>query len=275
VRRGFYLRRLDGRFLQRYKCTLCRRSFSSEYYKCTYREKRPDLRAPIFKYLVSTASLRRTAILVGTTRTTVKRKFIRMGRLALALIAIDNLKAPKAQEFEFDDMETSCHTKYKPYSITLAVETKTRRILGFRVSQMPTKGSYSAIALRKYGPRKDLRSEGRRRLFEDLIPIVSPTSLMKSDQNPHYVKDVKEYFPEAQYQRFKGRKPRSDGQGELKKGPFDPLYSLNHTCAMFRANVNRLIRETWCLSKMPERLTYHLALYAIYHNRYVISHPSR
>jgi hypothetical protein len=198
-----------------------------------------------------------------------------MARLALALVAIDNLKAPKAHEFEFDDLETSCHTKYKPYSVTLAVQTKTRRILGFRVSQMPTKGSYAAVAFRKYGPRPDLRIQGRRKLFEDLTPIVTKTAVIKSDQNPHYKKDVDEYFPEADYQRFKGRKPRSDGQRELKKGPFDPLYSLNHTYAMLRANINRLIRETWCLSKKPERLTYHLALYAIYHNRYVISHPSR
>jgi len=56
------------------------------------------------------------------------------------------------------------------------------------------------------------------------------------------------------------------GQGELKKLRFDPLFSLNHTCAMLRANLNRLFRRTWCMSKTIQGLIDHLSLYVIYHN---------
>ena len=52
----------------------------------------------------------------------------------------------------------------------------------------------------------------------------------------------------------------------FKKVKFDPLFSLNHTFAMLRANVNRLFRKTWCTTKKPQRLADHLALYALYHN---------
>ena len=47
---------------------------------------------------------------------------------------------------------------------------------------------------------------------------------------------------------------------------FDPLFALNHTAAMFRANVNRLIRRTWCTTKKRERLADHLTLYMAHHN---------
>jgi len=43
----------------------------------------------------------------------------------------------------------------------------------------------------------------------------------------------------------KGRRECVVGQGELKGGGFDPLFSLNHTCAMIRAHVSRLFRRTW------------------------------
>jgi len=56
------------------------------------------------------------------------------------------------------------------------------------------------------------------------------------------------------------------GQGELKKIGFDPLFSLNHTYAMMRANINRLFRRTWNTTKDPRKLRDHIDLYVWYHN---------
>ena len=61
------------------------------------------------------------------------------------------------------------------------------------------------------------------------------------------------------------------GQGELKKLRFDPLFALNHTCAMLRANINRLFRRTWCTTKKKERLEQHLAVYMDFHNRILLA----
>jgi hypothetical protein len=181
-----------------------------------------------------------------------------------------NLQAAKAQVVEFDDQETFEHTKCKPLSITLAVESGSRRILGFEVSQMNAKGHLIQIALKKYGRRKDTRKRARERLFETLQSLATPDALFKSDENPHYVPTVKKYFPEAQHQSFKGQRGSIVGQGELKKIRFDPLFSLNHTCAMTRANMNRLFRRTWCTTKLPERLRDHFAIYAVYHNEVLL-----
>ncbi len=44
------------------------------------------------------------------------------------------------------------------------------------------------------------------------------------------------------------------------------LNRLNHTCAMLRANINRLIRRSWSTTKNAENLAHHLTIYVNYHN---------
>ena len=132
---------------------------------------------------------------------------------------------------------------------------------------MPAKGHLSRIAYRKYGPREDRRSEGWNALFESLKPVVSPTAVWLSDENPHYPRHLRRHHPEARHQTTPGRRGCIAGQGELKKIGFDPLFSLNHPCAMLRANLNRLFRRTWCTTKTRQGLIDHLSLYVSYHNR--------
>jgi hypothetical protein len=72
----------------------------------------------------------------------------------------------------------------------------------------------------------------------------------------------------------KGQRGCRTGQGELKATIYDPLFALNHTAAMIRARVSRLIRKTWNTSKREDRLLAHLRLYAHYHNQVVLQ-PTR
>lgn len=192
-----------------------------------------------------------------------------MGLLAKSLLKSFNRRRPKAGCIEFDDMESFEHTKLKPLSITLAVEQGTRRILGFAVARMPAKGLIAEKSREKYGFRADERDKARETLFQELQDLVHEDAVIKSDQNPHYPKDVSRHFPKATHETFKGREPKHYGQGELKKGGFDPLFSLNHTCAKIRADVNRLFRKTWCTTKVPEMLHLHLCIQALFHNMYL------
>src|SRR5690606_19374474 len=59
------------------------------------------------------------------------------------------------------------------------------------------------------------------------------------------------------------------GQGEMKAGGFDPLFSLNHTCAMYRDNTKRLSRRSWCTTKRVDRLQCLLELYTVFHNEVI------
>jgi hypothetical protein len=232
-----------------------------------YRQNKRQINEPLRRLLCSGNSQRRLAYLLGVNRKTIVRKFLFLARLAEAQLENWNSELHPASIVEFDDLETFEHSKCKPLSVTLAVEHKSRRILGFTVSQMPAKGLLSKRALKKYGPRRDERSKGRADLFQKISRFVIDKALIKSDENPHYPKDVKRYFPQCTHQVHKGQRGSLGGQGELKKIGFDPLFSLNHTCAMLRANINRLFRKTWCTTKKKDRLYAHIALYAVFHNQ--------
>ncbi len=217
---------------------------------------------------------------LGVNRKTIVRKF----RFLAGLRKVENESfiqreySPHSRKLayvQFDDLETSEHSKCKPLSVALAVEPKSRRILSFKVSQMPAKGPLARIARKKYGKRADQRRGGWNQMFLDLKSIVRPDARFLSDQNPHYPLILKHHFPFATHDTVKGQRGCIAGQAELKKIGFDPLFSLNHTCAMLRANLNRLFRRTWCTTKTRLGLIQHLDLYVAFHNRVLTSATPR
>ena len=224
----------------------------------------------IFRLLTGGFSQRRAAIDLKINRKTVVRKFLFLGMWAEKLSKTFNHRHPLVQVMEFDDLETIEHSKLKPLSVTMAVEFKTRRILGFRVSVMPAKGHLAAKSRKKYGQRIDERARERNLLFEEIKSFIHPEATIKSDESPHYPISVSKHFPKAKHVRVKGVRGCVTGQGELKKTGFDPIFTLNHTFAMLRANINRLFRKTWCTTKKKERLSVHLALYILRHNEDLI-----
>lgn len=263
---GSFYRKSDRKKVLRYFCGLCGKSFSQATRSKSYYQKKRHLNQKIARLLVAGVSQRECARILKINPKTVVRKFIFTGKIAEEKLVQMNKKFPKAVAIQIDDMETFEHTKCKPLSIMLAVEEKTRRILGYEVSQMPVKGMLVQIALKKYGKRADHRGIGRKNLFKNLKAIVHEGAVIKSDENPHYPVDVKRYFPQSDHRTFKGRRGAIVGQGELKKIGFDPIFDLNHTCATLRARMNRLFRRTWCTTKKPDRLSLHLALTAVHHN---------
>jgi transposase-like protein len=266
VRFGSFLRKSDLSLQQRFFCKPCKRSFSKATFSPCFKQKKRHLNPEVFKFLASGLSQRRLAILFRVNRKTIVRKFIFMGLWSEHFLSQDLENYPKVDSFEFDDLETFDHTKLKPLSVIMAVESKTRRILGFKVAQMPAKGLLTQKSLLKYGKRKDQRKKARNELFQEIKEFVSPDAIIRSDENPHYPNDVKKHFPKCQHITFKGRRGCVTGQGELKSGGFDPLFTLNHTFAMYRANINRLFRKTWNTTKRPERLRLHIAIYVLFHN---------
>lgn len=272
---GSFIRKSDKTKLQRFRCKPCARLFSMATFSPCYRQKKRHLNPTLFEFMVSGVSLRRAAYLLRTNRKTVFRKFIFLGLASQCYLEKERSQHLPSNEVEFDDLETFEHTKLKPLSVIAAVEAGSRRILGFRVARMPAKGLLVKRALKKYGPRKDERSYKRKELFRELKPFIAKHAILKSDESPHYPNDVARFFPNCQHIAFKGMRGCVVGQGELKGGGYDPLFSLNHSYAMFRANMSRLFRRTWNTTKKPERLALHIAMYALYHNLFLIDHPAR
>jgi hypothetical protein len=217
--------------------------------------------------LISGVSQRRAAKLCSTTQITVARKLVRMAKFSQVAHAARLTRMKKSVKTAvFDEMEAFEHSKCKPVAIAVAVEEGSRIILSATAASMPAKGRLAAISRRRYGKRVDHRKHALGMALAAISHVAAADLLVKSDQCPRYPKLVRKHLPGAEHKTFKGRRGCVVGQGELKGGGWDPLFSLNHTCAMVRDNVKCLSRRTWCTTKRVDRLQCRLDLYVGAHN---------
>jgi hypothetical protein len=218
--------------------------------------------------LVSNVSQRRSAELLGVTRKTIARKFFFLGMRARIReeARLDSLPDGCIQSVQFDEMQSFEKSKCLPLSIPLIVHVPSRLILGFSVASMPATGPLAALSRKKYGSRVDRRKSAAMTLLKRFRRLASSNLEILTDQNPHYPIWLKKTLPAFRHTTVKGRRGCVVGQGELKRGGFDPLFALNHTAAMKRANINRLNRRTWCTTKKAANLALHLWIYTEYHN---------
>jgi len=256
--------------VQRYLCKLCNVKFSSATTSpCKWQKKR-HLNHVIYALYASGTTQRRIALLLGIDLKTVARTLVflaKMARLRLRAYLESLVPLDTPLEVQFDEMESSEHSKCLPVSIPLIVEKGTRKILAYGVCSMPAKGSLAKISLKKYGPRADDRAEAARLTLEGIQILSHRLAVIESDQNPKYPGWIRAVYPDVLHITYPGKRGSlSGGQGELRSGGFDPLFSFNHTAAMLRANLSRLFRRTWNTTKRRDRLEDHIALYADFHN---------
>ena len=272
VKDGCYCRKNDSRKIQRFLCRHCGKKFSKSTFQLEYRQKKRRVNGDLFRLLASGVSMRRCALILNIHRTTVERKFVYLAEKARLVQRkiLDDLRDNPVEHMQFDDLITIEHTKLKPLSVSAAVDAKNRLILGAEVSQIPAFGHLAKLSRKKYGKRPSGHRDALKRLFEVLKQVVSPHALIESDEHKTYPEFVKRYFKKALYQRHKGGRGCVTGQGELKKQHYDPLFKLNHTYAMLRANINRLFRRTWCTTKKAAMLKNHLDIYIAFHNTVLV-----
>ena len=277
IKDGFFKRACDSKTIQRFKCKSCGRRFSSSSDKLEIYQKKRRINVALYRLLSSGVSMRRSALLLDVHRHTIKRKLEYLGKKSKIQNRkfLKKLKQNPVRHMQFDDLITKENSKLKPLSVTIAVDASRRFILGAEVSQIPAFGHLAPIARKKYGLRICYHKKGIRKLFKNLKGAVSPNARICSDEHKKYQEFVSEFFPTSYYQQYKSERACVAGQGELKRVKFDPLFAINHTCAMFRGNINRLIRKTWCTTKDPERLKDHIEIFINFFNSQIIAKNSR
>jgi len=261
---GRFWRQDDSRWIQRYRCKLCRRNFSTSTGTDTWRLRLRRYSEEILDRLAQKGSQRGIARSFGIHRSTVAHRTKMYGMRAE--VYFDKLRVKDIRHVQFDEMQSSVHTKCKPVSMPLAVCAETRMILYVDVCVMPAGHPLKDISERRYGLRPDDRPEAVTRAMKRLKPMIARGGQITTDRASRYFAPIAKILPGVGHIAFKSRKARIGGQGELKKIGFDPLFAINHTAAMFRDGVARLIRKTWCNSKRIDMLRWHMLLYAKYFN---------
>ena len=264
VKDGFFFRRCDSRKIQRYRCKICSKKFSSATFSPAKNQKKRRFNHTLLLQLASGISQNRAAILHKCHPVTIKRKFeylAKRSRIKNKKILKSLYQDQRCTEVQFDDLITIEHTKLKPLSVTVIVDKKTRRVLGTNIATIGAFGHLAKISLNKYGKRINNHITKMHELFKSVENYIHPLAIIESDVHKFYPQIVKAHFPSSTHITFPGGKSSIAGQGELKKLKFDPLFCINHTNAMLRANINRLFRRTWNTTKRIEQLQKHLDIY--------------
>ncbi len=266
IKFGTFFRHTDSRTVRRFRCNHCERHFSQATLSARYRQKKRRINHSIKLLLVSNVSMRRIALILNISRTTVSRRLNSLANEARDRQQRRLQYLSSFDKLQFDDLITIEHSKLKPLSVTVVVDPERWQIAGFCVAQIPASGLIAAASRKKYGRRADHSRRARRQLFTQLAPFLAPDILFTTDKHTDYTQLIGTLFPDARHEHYKGQPACVAGQGELKKGGFDPLFCINHVLAMLRANINRLIRRTWCTTKKPECLRDHLAIFVDVYN---------
>lgn len=268
IRDGFFRRKEDSKRIQRLRCRTCGARFSTALHTQTYRQKKRRINSPLARLLSSNVSLRRCAWLLRVNRKTVERKLPLLGQKYRRLNRnYCERRRGTIRNVQLDDLITKENSKLKPLAISLLVESDSRRILASEVARIPAFGHLAKRSIKKYGRRVDEHPASLERMFRQLAPLMDPKVVIKSDEHQRYGIVIRKHLPDALHLTYKSERERVAGQGELKRGGFDPIFTVNHSCAMLRANVSRLIRKTWNTTKRVDRLKDHLDIFTWFYNQ--------
>jgi transposase-like protein/IS1 family transposase len=269
---GHYFRKSDSKYIQRYRCIHCGQRLSSARLSKCFGQKKRTINAMVEKLYCSKVSIRRIAKIIGVDKKTVMRKIIFLGQQAAVFNQefLQKVKLKPAEHVQLDDLISKEKTKMLPVSISVICDADTRRILGFEVSQIPAFGHLAKRSRKKYGYRQSQHMQKLDILLAKTRSLIADTALMRSDEHQFYPELIKKHYPDGVHQRFKGGRACIAGQGELKKISRDPLFAINHTFAMMRDNLSRLVRRSWCVTQEIPMLEHHLHIYMKFHNTQLV-----
>ena len=268
-RRGSYRRACDGRTVQRFQCKGCKHTFSTQTFRVDYKLRKPALDIPLFLLLISKVTLRQCARDLECDRGTVAQRLKLFGEHCRAFHEL-RMKArgergPWQGRFLLDELETYEHNRrLKPVTVPLLVHRPSHCILHVAVGTLPPRKPLSPANQKKLELSGEKRtSESRAKVaecFDELQRLLPTTGIVKVDT------DEKHTYRALLRKRFGERLVHETTSSKRRRSYWNPLFVVNHTFAMLRDGLSRLVRRTWAGSKQRQKLEWHLWTYIAWRN---------
>jgi len=270
-RRGTYLRRCDGRRAQRFHCRVCRRSFSTQSFRLDYRLHKPFLNPRLFYLFASKVTQRQAARILGISRHTVAHRLILIGRHCRDghFHALDHHRSGLVGTFQLDELETfETDRRLRPLTVPILIARSSYFVLHAACGTLPPRGGLrkrdrerKAAMERREGKRRNQSRLVVRECFEALARVVPRGQRVEvqTDRKQSYVGIARKALGAklGVHQRESSRRKRNYG---------NPLFPINHTLAMARDGLSRLVRRSWGVSKKRSGLRMQLWIWMAYRN---------
>jgi len=262
---GFFERRARPRRIQRYRCSRCRRSFSSQTFDVSYWLKRPDLPRRLFFRLLACSAFRQIARDLGVSPTTVLRQTARLGRHCLLFHERLRPKHALPEPLAVDGFECFEFSQYTPVHFHTAVGSASHFFHGFTDSELRRKGRMTEAQKRRRAEleaslgRPDPKSVERE--MAALLALVVPAGgdvVVRSDDHPAYPRALR---------RLSGRRVRHEvTSSRLPRTPSNPLFPVNLLDLLIRHGSANHKRETIAFSKRRQSAAERLAVLLVWRN---------
>ena len=267
-RRGIFRRACDGRCVQRFLCLTCRRGFSVQTFRVDYRWRKPELDPLLLDDFVSKVTLRQSARTLRVTRRTVERRLVRFGEHARLFHEARLEGKTIGGVFQLDEAESfERDRRKKPLTLPVLIERSSRFLVHVEVAFLPARKASKPehqSGARRVEPTSPVRRSGSRsavkRCFEALERRSKPGTrvLVQTDRKVTYPTILKDVFGKRVVHERTHSKRKRDWK--------NPLFAINHTLAMMRDGLSRLVRRTWAHAKQKERLELALWIYLVWRN---------
>jgi transposase-like protein len=264
-RKGFFERQAQPTRIQRYRCSHCRRSFSSQTFSTTYWLKRPDLPRELFLRLLACSAYRQIARDLTISPTTVLRQTERLGRHCLLFHEQHRPKGGPGEPLVVDGFESFERSQHIPIHFHTAVGADSHFIHAFTDSELRRKGRMTAAQRRRRDERE--RRLGRpdpksiEREMAELVALAVPPgarALVRSDEHPAYPRAWKRLADrQILHETVPSRAPRT---------PSNPLFAANLLDLLIRHSSANHKRETIAFSKRRQSAAERLAILVVWRN---------
>jgi len=251
-RHGWHKRRYAPRLAQRFRCRRCKRTFSTQTFRYSYWQKRPDIDRCVQNSGRACSGNRQMATMFGCSPSTIAAKVTRLARHAIRFhVKTLSAVASLAGTVLFDGLGSFEHSQYSPYWLNAAIHAETALVLGFTESALRRSGTMTkrqqekrAELERKRGtpPRDTVRTE-----TAELLRAVKPffdwtKTKLRSDKHKAYRAAVKDAgLGEVEHETVDGSAPRGS--------PDHPLWEINLADLLIRHDSSNQKRETIAFNK--------------------------
>ena len=270
--RGRFPRACDGRSVQRFFCLECRRTFSTQTFRLDYRLKKPRLNRTLLGPFVSKVTHRQTARMLGCSRATVAHRLQLLGehcerfhRWRLRRARGRNLCS---STFQLDELETFEHSRrLAPVTMPVLIERKSYFVLDLKTAALPARGGLRRVDRERKVEREKVQGRRRSGSVKAVEHCFETLAALGSTRGPIHVQtDRKATYPGILRRRFSGRLVHQRLSSTAKRDYGNPLFPINHTLAMMRDGISRLVRRTWAASKLRAKLERHAWIWLVWRN---------
>ena len=264
-KKGFFVRQSVPRRIQRYRCSHCGRSFSSQTFHSTYYLKRPELLSGLMLRVLACSGYRQIAREKGVAPTTVMRQVERLGRHCLLFHERHRPRGPLAEPLVVDGFESFEYSQYHPMHFHTAVGAHSQFFHGFTDSELRRKGRMTLAQKERRAELEALDGRPDPRSIEHemaaLLALVVPeraAAEVRSDEHPAYPRALRRLADRRIRHRVtSSKRPRT---------PQNPLFPVNLLDLLIRHSSANHKRETIAFSKRRQCAAYRLAILLVWRN---------